>query len=256
MFFGGWGIGQKQKALEQWQRNGTGADEMRALCERCEALLADATRLAASDTAPQQQAPQQQSALEAEVQALREKVAHYERGEDYDPQAVRVLHLTANPHRDALIARNQQLEAQLAALTSGAAASETATATTANTATGTTTGGQVVLNAERHAERLIESFTAQAQELREVVCAALGYEIASSRPHEYTLVSNFAEQRSDAVVVTVDPQTGALRIAENDYVRNTLMRSPAVWAWMVHQRSIPGMLAQLTLELLEMVTRA
>lgn len=230
---------------------------MRALCERCEALLADATRLAVSDTAPQQ-APQQtqQSALEAEVQALREKVAHYERGEDYDPQAVRVLHLTANPHRDALIARNQQLEAQLAALTSGAA-SETATAAAANAATGTAAGtGQVVLNAERHAERLIESFTAQAQELREVVCAALGYEIASSRPHEYTLVSNFAEQRSDAVVVTVDPQTGALRIAENDYVRNTLMRSPAVWAWMVHQRSIPGMLAQLTLELLEMVTRA
>ena len=94
------GNGKKQKALEQWQRNGTGADEMRALCERCEALLADATRLAASDTAPQRQAPQQQqSALEAEVQALREKVAHYERGEDYDPQAVREM-LGLHPIRE------------------------------------------------------------------------------------------------------------------------------------------------------------
>lgn len=241
---------------------------MRALCERCKALLADATRLAAATappepaTAPQQPQQQQQqqqagqSALEAEVQALREKVAHYERGEDYDPQAVRVLHLTANPHRDALVARNQQLEAQLAALTARTGTGPGTGAAPAAPPEGTAGAPAVALNAERHAERLIESFTAQAQELREVVCAALGYEIASSRPHEYTLVSNFAEQRSDAVVVTVDPQTGALRIAENDYVRGTLMRSPAVWAWMVHQRSIPGMLAQLTLELLEMVTRA
>lgn len=239
---------------------------MRAVCARCEALLADATRLVTTTTTtPVQQQQQQQtgpSALEAEVQALREKVAHYERGEDYDPQAVRVLHLTANPHRDALVARNQQLEAQLAALTASAGASAAPAATAAEGAAGTAGAaaaaatGAGALNAERHAERLIESFTAQAQELREVVCAALGYEIASSRPHEYTLVSNFAEQRSDAVVVTVDPQTGALHIAENDYVCGTLMRSPAVWAWMVHQRSIPGMLAQLTLELLEMVTRA
>jgi septal ring factor EnvC (AmiA/AmiB activator) len=111
--------------------------------------------------------------LERRAATAEAKLARIESGEDYDPHAIKVMHLAANPLRNAEVAKlqseNRDLREQLAKL-SGAAAPQPPPPPPA-----TTTKAPNEVDQAKYAERLKKVFATQIAEFRELIAAALGY---------------------------------------------------------------------------------
>jgi hypothetical protein len=72
-----------------------------------------------------------------------------------------------------------------------------------------------------------------------------------AKPHEYHLLSIYAPRKEDEIVLLFEG--GVIKIVENDFSARQ-QANEGVWCWVKRNKSVPGMLAQITLNLLESVT--
>jgi len=215
--------------------------------------LLDALRArAASPGAAQTAADARIAELEDEVRRLRARVAELESGLDYDPHAVKILHVERNPVTNAEIARltaeNAALRAELASLKQQQQHHQTSIAPAPPPAPAPVVPS---LDPGKHAQRLKELFAAQVRTFREFIGAALGFQITETRLHEYHLLSVYAERKQDEIVLLFD--NGKLQLVETEFALRQ-RNNEAVWVWLSRNKSVPGFLAQLTLQLLESTT--
>lgn len=206
----------------------------------------------------------ERSRLEEDKRRLEAQLEHLTLQGDYDQSKTKVLHLSANPAREAQQSRRQnqaQLQEECERLRKLVCALERGGPVPADLeAAGLPSSKEVaelrkqVESAELRNQRLKEVFQAKVQEFRKVCYTLTGYQVDITRESQYRLTSMYAERQDDCLVFKATGPAGTgMQLLETEFSRTV---PELIELHLLRQDSIPAFLSALTLDLFSRQTLA
>ncbi|CAK6446417.1 unnamed protein product [Pipistrellus nathusii] len=206
----------------------------------------------------------ERSRLEEDKRRLEAQLEHLTLQGDYDQSKTKVLHLSANPAREAQQSRRQdqaRLQEECERLRKLVCALERGGPVPADLeAAGLPSSKEVselrkqVESAELRNQRLKEVFQAKVQEFRKVCYTLTGYQVDITRESQYRLTSMYAERQDDCLVFkATGPSGSGMQLLETEFSRTV---PELIELHLLRQDSIPAFLSALTLDLFSRQTLA
>lgn len=206
----------------------------------------------------------ERSRLEEDKRRLEAQLEHLTLQGDYDQSKTKVLHLSANPAREAQQSRRQdqaRLQEECERLRKLVCALERGGPVPADLeAAGLPSSKEVaelrkqVESAELRNQRLKEVFQAKVQEFRKVCYTLTGYQVDITRESQYRLTSMYAERQDDCLVFKATGPAGTgMQLLETEFSRTV---PELIELHLLRQDSIPAFLSALTLDLFSRQTLA
>ncbi|XP_070270357.1 mitotic spindle assembly checkpoint protein MAD1 [Myotis yumanensis] len=206
----------------------------------------------------------ERSRLEEDKRRLEEQLEHLTLQGDYDQSKTKVLHLSANPAREAQQSRRQdqarlqeeceQLRKLVCALERGGPVPADLEAVCLPSSKEVAELRKQVESAELRNQRLKEVFQAKVQEFRKVCYTLTGYQVDITRESQYRLTSMYAERQDDCLVFKATGPAGArMQLLETEFSRTV---PELIELHLLRQDSIPAFLSALTLDLFSRQTLA
>ncbi|XP_036279743.1 mitotic spindle assembly checkpoint protein MAD1 isoform X1 [Pipistrellus kuhlii] len=206
----------------------------------------------------------ERSRLEEDKRRLEAQLEHLTLQGDYDQSKTKVLHLSANPAREAQQSRRQdqaRLQEECERLRKLVCALERGGPVPADLeAAGLPSSKEVaelrkqVESSELRNQRLKEVFQAKVQEFRKVCYTLTGYQVDITRESQYRLTSMYAERQDDCLVFKATGPAGTgMQLLETEFSRTV---PELIELHLLRQDSIPAFLSALTLDLFSRQTLA
>lgn len=206
----------------------------------------------------------ERSRLEEDKRRLEAQLEHLTLQGDYDQSKTKVLHLSANPAREAQQSRRQdqarlqeeceQLRKLVCALERGGPVPADLEAACLPSSKEVAELRKQVESAELRNQRLKEVFQAKVQEFRKVCYTLTGYQVDITRESQYRLTSMYAERQDDCLVFKATGPAGTgMQLLETEFSRTV---PELIELHLLRQDSIPAFLSALTLDLFSRQTLA